>query len=159
MYLIRPPCRRKTPKLQTPLSLCNQAQARESCHWAPSYPPTNQPEDLIKKAQHGQYWQYCLDLWPSQPYNRVKQSRAGRRLKTFDIICCKYKNSTFFIAFILWVQFLLPFEGLLFGIVPLTGSMQSRGQMGKVKGERGIEATNINSWTAEPSLCGTHLSP
>lgn len=54
VYLIRPPCRRKTPKRQTPLSLCNQAQATESCRWALSYPPVDQPEDLVKRAEHGQ---------------------------------------------------------------------------------------------------------
>lgn len=43
IYLIRPPCKQKTPKLQTPLSLCNLELAAASCHWAPSYPPANQP--------------------------------------------------------------------------------------------------------------------
>lgn len=51
IYLIRPPCKQKTPKLQTPLSLCNLALAAASCHWAPSYPPANQPV-FITIPQH-----------------------------------------------------------------------------------------------------------
>lgn len=52
--LFRPLCRRKTPKLQIQLSLCNRGQAVVSCQSAPSCPPTNQTKHLIKRAVHSQ---------------------------------------------------------------------------------------------------------
>ena len=51
-HLNHRPCMRTTPGHRTLLSLCNQVQATESCRWAPSYPPADQSEGLIKRGHH-----------------------------------------------------------------------------------------------------------
>lgn len=71
-YLFHRLCKQKTPKLQTPLSLCNQEQAAKSFHSAPFCLPTVKTGHSMRvQTAQGGLTNFILS-WEKEKWNRYR---------------------------------------------------------------------------------------